>query len=67
VPGGIGDLLETMGPVMALAGEDLDGLVDEMNLDPMPSNLISWIQRAPDGTRSIAVASAGSMNQGRAP
>jgi hypothetical protein len=53
-----------MGPVMAAPGEDLNGLVGEVNLDPIAVELDFVVQRRPDGTRSTAVASAGSMNPG---
>src|SRR5689334_18080509 len=35
VPGVVGDLLETLGPVMAAPGEDLDRLVGEVDLYPV--------------------------------
>ena len=33
MPGVIGDLPETLGPIVAAAGENLDGLVHQVNLD----------------------------------
>ena len=39
VPGVVGDLLEAVGPVVAAAGEDLHGLVGEMDLDPVAVEL----------------------------
>jgi hypothetical protein len=59
------DLAEAPGPVIAAAGKDLDGIVVDVELDAIAVELISWIQRSPDGTFSIDVASAGSMNPGK--
>ena len=39
VPGVVGDLLEAMGPVMAAPGEDLDGLVGQVDLDAVAVEL----------------------------
>ena len=39
VPGVVGDLAETIGPVVAAAGEDLDGFVGEVDLDPVAVEL----------------------------
>src|ERR1700733_8612527 len=55
---------ETLCPVVAAPGENLDAVIGEMKLHPVPSNFISWIQRSPLGTLSIEVASAGSMKPG---
>jgi hypothetical protein len=34
VPSIVGDLAETLRPVIAAPGEDLDGVIGEMDLDP---------------------------------
>ena len=65
VPGIVGDLLEAFGPVVAAPGEDLDGLVGEVDLDPIAVELDlvkPAVRRI--GTFSIDVASAGSMKPG---
>jgi hypothetical protein len=65
VPGIVRDLFESIGPVVATAGEDLDRLVGKMDLDPVAVELDFVKQRVPDGTFSIEVAKAGSMNLGK--
>jgi hypothetical protein len=62
----VGNLLEAVRPIVAPAGKDLHGLVGKVDLDSVAVELISWIQRDPDGTFAIEDARAGSTNPGRA-
>jgi hypothetical protein len=39
VPGVVADFFESMRPIMAAPGEDLDGLVGQVNLDPVAIEL----------------------------
>jgi hypothetical protein len=39
VPGIVSDLSEALGPVIAAAGENFDGLIDQMHLDPVAVEL----------------------------
>jgi len=39
VPSIVGDLTETLRPIIAAPGEDLDGLIGEMDLDPITVEL----------------------------
>jgi NAD(P)-dependent dehydrogenase (short-subunit alcohol dehydrogenase family) len=64
VPGVVADFLEAVRPIVAATGEDLDGLVGQMDLDPVAVELDSWIQRDPDGTFAIEDARAGSTKPG---
>ena len=60
VPGVVGDLPEALGPVVAAPGEDLDGLVGEMDLDAVAVELDlvnpALAGRAPSRSRSPAPA-----------
>ena len=65
VPGVVGDLLEAFGPVVAAAGEDLDGLVGEVDLDAVAVEL-DLVDPALAGRHLLdRRASAGSMKPGR--
>jgi hypothetical protein len=60
----VSNLLGPLGPVVAAPGENRDRCVLDVDLHAIAANLISCIQRAPDGSLVIDVAKAGSMKPG---
>jgi hypothetical protein len=62
---GAGNSGEALGPVQPVTGEDLLPAPIDVDLDAVAVERDSWIQRSPDGTFSVEVASAGSTNPGK--
>src|SRR5258706_9247424 len=56
------DLLQASGPVVAAAGQDLDGVVGDLQPDPVAVELDLMDPTLPDGTLAIGEGRAGSMN-----
>jgi hypothetical protein len=56
--------METVGPVVTIAGEDFDLALNEMDLDPVAIEFDFVNPLSPTGALSLSVASWGGINPG---